>query len=120
MTPLRIKDAHRLLVWIVSNNVTIIRFVINLLIITIRVLKYVIKNFYISISLFAIGFYTFNTLQLGQLWIILTGFYLIFNNLSDKKREKGELSAYSIFNEGFQRIMGDLDADQIDQQLRNI
>ncbi len=31
---------------------------------------------------------------------------------------QGEMSAYSVFNEGVQRLPGQLDADAIDQQLR--
>ena len=42
--------------------------------------------------------------------------YTIFTNLG-RKRE-GETSAYSICNEGVRRLPGQLDADQIDDQVR--
>ena len=38
------------------------------------------------------------------LYVILTGFALIFTNLGT--REKGTLSAYSIFNKGYKKLMG--------------
>lgn len=34
------------------------------------------------------------------------------------KKKEGELSSYSIFNPGARRLPGQLDADQIDQQMR--
>jgi hypothetical protein len=38
--------------------------------------------------------------------------------LDRRVRGKGELSAFSVFNDGFQRIAGTFDADQIDRMIR--
>jgi hypothetical protein len=46
----------------------------------------------------------------------VTMIYAIFSNLG--RRREGETSAYSIFNEGVVRLPGQLDADQIDDQMR--
>lgn len=43
----------------------------------------------------------------GSIFVIVSIFILIITNLSNKERKEGELSAYSIFNEGAKRILGD-------------
>jgi hypothetical protein len=51
-------------------------------------------------------------LDAGPLVVILTALTLIFTiGLSDEKREG--LSAYSIFNRGFERLMGSVDVDAL-------
>lgn len=54
--------------------------------------------------------------DLGPLYILGTGFAIIFLNLGH--RQSGELSAYSIFNEDFRELPGTLNADRLDQDLR--
>lgn len=57
---------------------------------------------------------------LGPRWspllLSLCGIVAIFSCLG--KRRAGTLSAYSIFNEGTQRLPGQLSADDIDRQIR--
>ncbi|TYH81545.1 hypothetical protein ES332_D03G208300v1 [Gossypium tomentosum] len=55
-------------------------------------------------------------LDLGPLYILGTGFCLIFLNLG--RRQPGDVSAYSIFNEDFRELPGTLNADAIDRDMR--
>ncbi|KAG0447214.1 hypothetical protein HPP92_028475 [Vanilla planifolia] len=52
----------------------------------------------------------------GPLYILGTGFLVILLNLG--KRQHGELSAYSIFNEDFRELPGTLNADRLDHDIR--
>lgn len=54
--------------------------------------------------------------DLGPLYILGTGFCIIFLNLG--RRKPGEASAYSIFNEDFRELPGTLNADRIDRDVR--
>lgn len=55
--------------------------------------------------------------DLGPVYILGTIFLLIVVNLG--VRREGELSGYSLFNENVQSLPGQLQADQIDQQIRH-
>ena len=56
------------------------------------------------------------TLEAGPVVLILTALTVIFTvGLSDQTNMDG-LSAYSVFNKGFQKIMGSIDADDLLQQ----
>ena len=56
------------------------------------------------------------TLDAGPIVLILTALTVIFTvGLSDQANMDG-LSAYSVFNKGFQKIMGSIDADDLLQQ----
>ncbi|KAJ6801110.1 uncharacterized protein M6B38_159195 [Iris pallida] len=57
-----------------------------------------------------------NKWDLGPLYILGTGFLLILLNLG--KRQHGEVSAYSIFNEDFRELPGTLNADRLDRDIR--
>lgn len=54
--------------------------------------------------------------DLGPLYILATGFCLILFNLG--KRQAGDMSAYSIFNEDFRELPGTLNADRLDRDIR--
>ncbi|KAK7346825.1 hypothetical protein VNO80_21348 [Phaseolus coccineus] len=54
--------------------------------------------------------------DLGPLYILATGFCLILFNLG--KRQVGDISAYSIFNEDFRELPGTLNADRFDRDIR--
>uniref|UniRef100_A0A251S013 Uncharacterized domain SAYSvFN n=1 Tax=Helianthus annuus TaxID=4232 RepID=A0A251S013_HELAN len=52
-------------------------------------------------------------------WDILgTGFAIIFVNLG--KREQGDMSAYSIFNEDFRELPGTFNAERVDRDIRAV
>ena len=45
-------------------------------------------------------------LKLGSLYFMISCFILIFSNLGD--RQIGEMSAYSVFNMGYERLLGEM------------
>jgi len=53
--------------------------------------------------------------ELGPVFVLATGFALIISNLG--RRRAGQASAYSIFNDGFARLPGQLTADDVDDAL---
>ncbi|KAL3817938.1 hypothetical protein ACJIZ3_003843 [Penstemon smallii] len=53
----------------------------------------------------------------GPLYILGTGFAIIFYNLGH--RQPGDASAYSIFNENFRELPGTLNADRLDRDIRH-
>uniref|UniRef100_A0ACD5Y1L8 Uncharacterized protein n=1 Tax=Avena sativa TaxID=4498 RepID=A0ACD5Y1L8_AVESA len=54
--------------------------------------------------------------EIGPLYILATGFLIILLNLG--RRQQGDVSAYSIFNEDFREIPGTFNAERIDRDLR--
>ncbi|KAH7276788.1 hypothetical protein KP509_39G021700 [Ceratopteris richardii] len=54
--------------------------------------------------------------DIGPLYILATAFAVIFFNLG--RRQEGEVSAYSIFNEGFQELPGTLNVERLDRDIR--
>lgn len=72
------------------------------------------------------GAYCIGIVLLGRLWhpnaaavvLIATVFALIFSNLG--KRRPGELSAYSVFNAGHERLPGQLTGAQFDAEIRGL
>ncbi|GIL97576.1 hypothetical protein Vretimale_3201 [Volvox reticuliferus] len=65
---------------------------------------------------FLVGCVVSSRLGLGPLFILGCLIAGIFTNLGT--RRTGELSAYSIFNRGVRRLPGQLDAEEIDRQMR--
>eukprot|EP01041_Mallomonas_annulata_P013994 gene13994-29784_t len=62
-------------------------------------------------------FSVFNYNECGSIWIILSLFVAIFMNLGERK--EGELSAYSVFNTGCQRLLGTMTAEQFESEIRH-
>ncbi|XP_015696837.1 uncharacterized protein LOC102722801 isoform X2 [Oryza brachyantha] len=56
------------------------------------------------------------TYDVGPLYILGTGFLVILCNLG--RRQQGDVSAYSIFNEDFRELPGTLNAERIDRDIR--
>ncbi|KAM0879415.1 hypothetical protein ACQ4PT_034257 [Festuca glaucescens] len=54
--------------------------------------------------------------EIGPLYILATGFLIILLNLG--RRQQGDVSAYSIFNEDFRELPGTFNAERIDRDLR--
>uniref|UniRef100_A0A0E0EV41 Ubiquitin-like domain-containing protein n=1 Tax=Oryza meridionalis TaxID=40149 RepID=A0A0E0EV41_9ORYZ len=54
--------------------------------------------------------------DVGPLFILGTGFLVILCNLG--RRQQGDVSAYSIFNEDFRELPGTLNAERIDRDIR--
>lgn len=59
----------------------------------------------------------FHYFEFGSLWIIFTLFATIFLNLGE--RQAGELSAYSVFNEGFTKLLGTISPEQFENEIRH-
>jgi hypothetical protein len=72
----------------------------------------------LSIVLWAFGAFTSHYfLDTLSLYIMATMFAVIFLNLGERKA--GEMSAYSVFNDGFEEILGTLNANQFDREIRH-
>ena len=56
-------------------------------------------------------------LGVGPVYVLGTILLVMLCNLGTKQR--GELSAYSVFNEDVRELPGQLNADQIDRALQN-
>eukprot|EP00123_Amoebidium_parasiticum_P020200 comp44854_c0_seq1/m.47518 comp44854_c0_seq1/g.47518 ORF comp44854_c0_seq1/g.47518 comp44854_c0_seq1/m.47518 type:complete len:152 (-) comp44854_c0_seq1:241-696(-) len=58
--------------------------------------------------------------EFGTVYFTFSLFALVFSNLdwSGKRRKKGDLSAYSVFNPNFETLEGTLTGDQIDKEIR--
>ncbi|KAF3555731.1 hypothetical protein F2Q69_00011222, partial [Brassica cretica] len=54
--------------------------------------------------------------ELGPIFLLGTGFSIILLNLG--KRQPGDVSAYSIFNEDFRELPGTYNAERIDRDIR--
>ena len=59
----------------------------------------------------------FIRLQFGVIYFIISLFYLIWTNLGTR-RQRHQLSAYSVFNPHFEKIQGTFSAEDYDRQLR--
>lgn len=69
------------------------------------------------ITLWVATWMMFIYLDFGSLWIILSLMLSMFFNLGTRKA--GELSAYSVFNKDFKKLLGTLDARDIDNEIRH-
>lgn len=54
----------------------------------------------------------------GGVYICVSILVLIYMNTAMGGRQPGSLSAYSVFNRGHERLLGDRDPGSIDKQLR--
>lgn len=54
-----------------------------------------------------------------QLLLALTAAVLIATNMGTRSRAAGELSAYSVFNPNHMPLLGQLRAEQFDQEIRH-
>ena len=62
-------------------------------------------------SLWIAGLYAAAYFSFHSLYFIASGFYWMFTNLG--KRKEGTLSAYSVFNENFERLHGTMDGTEL-------
>lgn len=60
----------------------------------------------------------FVKLEFGAVFFIASCFYLIWTNFRSKPKQKGELSAYSVFNPNFEVIDGTLTAEQFENEIK--
>lgn len=60
----------------------------------------------------------FRQIGFAAVYLIISSFYLMYASMKSRKRRDGP-SAYSVFNEGFERIDGTFTAEQFENQLRH-
>ncbi|OWF56423.1 SAYSvFN domain-containing protein 1-like [Mizuhopecten yessoensis] len=60
----------------------------------------------------------FVEMQFGAIFVLLSAFIFLYKSLSNRKRKKNQLSAYSVFNPNCERLDGTLTAEQFEQELR--
>lgn len=121
LQPIRLKDLKYICSIVITNYLQFFSFFKNQTVPAI----YVIVNCVTSIKLrhmilflvWVISLWVFSYLEFATVFVILTGFALIFINLGT--RNKDDISAYSVFNSGFQRMMGTLTAEQFDREIRH-
>lgn len=68
------------------------------------------------VTLWLVGLRWARTHDVGPIYVLCTGFALIFTNLGGARR-KGELSAYSVFNPGARALPGQLMAEDFDDAI---
>eukprot|EP01031_Cornospumella_fuschlensis_P039399 gene39399-47961_t len=73
--------------------------------------------FIVSFALWIVGLVGANYFEVATLYICASIFVSMLMNLST--RREGELSAYSVFNTNFERLMGTLTAEQFDAEIRH-
>ena len=67
--------------------------------------------------LWLILFGLFCEIEFGIVYVVLSLFFIIYYNTSTKKRSKSKLSAYSVFNENFEKLDGTFTAEQFEKEL---
>lgn len=61
------------------------------------------------------GLLLFHSFDFGKVYLILSLFGVVFSSLRHK--EEGEVSAYSVFNTGFRRLLGTLTAEDFEKEI---
>jgi hypothetical protein len=64
-----------------------------------------------KIVIWIAGLYASSMYSMHTLYFIFSGFYFMFTNLG--KRQEGTLSAYSVFNDNFERLAGTMDGNSL-------
>lgn len=73
-------------------------------------------RFWALLALWAAGAKLASFYDLGPPFIITSLFAVMLLNLG--RRRAGQASAYSVFNDGFRRLPGQLTAEEFDRQIR--
>lgn len=76
--------------------------------------KRFLLDFFIWIAFFRFAVY----IEFGAVFLLLSGFYLIWKNTRTGPKRADEMSAYSVFNPNCERIEGTLDAEQFEKEIR--
>ncbi|KAG7030195.1 hypothetical protein SDJN02_08542 [Cucurbita argyrosperma subsp. argyrosperma] len=80
-------------------------------------LYYIVRKYMHVMETSLVFFLNYHGTTSNRIFYILgTGFCIILLNLGH--RRSGEMSAYSIFNEGFRELPGTLNADRLDRDVR--
>lgn len=76
--------------------------------------KKFLLNFFVWCCFFRYAVY----IEFGAVFLLLSGFYLIWTNTRTGPKKTNEMSAYSVFNPNCERIEGTLDAEQFEKEIR--
>lgn len=72
----------------------------------------------LKILLWCLSMALFVVLEFGAVFFVCSVFYFMYINLRTSPRKVDEISAYSVFNPGCQRIEGTLSAEQFERELK--
>jgi hypothetical protein len=75
-------------------------------------------KFWALLFSYVVGQLVCNRLRFGVVFFICSLILFIFLNLGRNGREKGVMSAYSVFNAGNRRLAGEYDPSEMDRMLR--
>lgn len=101
LVPCRPQDVVKIGVYIRDNSRDVFRAIYR----GVRALPSSLTTYqWASLTAWAAGFYASISFNFAQIFLIISIVAMMLTNLS--KRERGTLSAYSVFNEGFQRLQG--------------
>lgn len=67
----------------------------------------------VSVIILCIGIY----FEVGLFVFLVLGLYWMYDNTSTAPIQKGNISAYSVFNKGQQKIDGTLSAEQLEAEI---
>ncbi|CAF3355614.1 unnamed protein product [Rotaria socialis] len=73
----------------------------------------ILLKFFVWLTLLLI----FIRLEFGAIYFIISLLYVMWSSLG-RRRERNQLSAYSVFNPNFEKIQGTFSAEDYDRQLR--
>uniref|UniRef100_A0A1B6DY18 SAYSvFN domain-containing protein n=1 Tax=Clastoptera arizonana TaxID=38151 RepID=A0A1B6DY18_9HEMI len=76
------------------------------------------SNFLLYASLWAILYSLAIYVEFGAVYFVISILFIIYYNTRTGPKERGELSAYSVFNQNCESIKGTLKAEQFEQELR--
>ena len=85
---------------------------------TISVIRNTTVDVFVS-GIIALILHRFNRIGELQVFMCLFIIYMILKNMNYEKNETG-ISAYSVFNKGFRRLLGQLTAEQFDREIRHM
>ena len=123
LQPIRPSDLVSFTSQIVKVTTTLVRlfvftFIPFLFTSAISVIRNITVDLFVS-GVIALMLHKFNRIGELQVFMCLFIIYMILKNMNYEKNETG-ISAYSVFNKGFRRLLGQLTAEQFDREIRHM
>ena len=75
------------------------------------------RSFWIKLLLWVVLLYCFAAIEFGTVFVIASGFYIVYANLGGEGRQEGTSSAYSVFNRDFKALPGTYSASAFENSL---
>ncbi len=73
----------------------------------------------VKLAMWTVAQVIFVKVGFGAVFFATSAFAFIWLNLGNERRRPGRMSAYSVFNPGFENIQGTFTAQQFEQELRH-